>query len=247
MSEPFANPDCISMIGFALESGYRVLLATTLYGLSVDHAHELRRYALIYPTKFIEVRLHLPDASGNMKGWKNSAEWLEVYKIITEISLPCGINYMTMDGSGRPHESIAELVHVKMPDFKGHSRADSLDTSEIEQKQLEETPRHTKPVMCSWQPNLDYNVVLPNGDVVLCCMDYSLKHIIGNLLRDDYHQILSSSELRNVFNENEKKGFSSCSICKSCTVAEPIISVGSTLIANPIKHKGNYFNTFFLN
>lgn len=34
---------------------------------------------------------------------------------------------------------------------------------------------------CSVAPNYDHNVVLPNGNVYLCCMDYSLTHCIGNL------------------------------------------------------------------
>lgn len=31
------------------------------------------------------------------------------------------------------------------------------------------------------QKQFDHNVVLPNGDVVLCCQDYGLKHKLGNL------------------------------------------------------------------
>jgi hypothetical protein len=34
---------------------------------------------------------------------------------------------------------------------------------------------------CSIAPNYDHNVVLPNGNVYLCCMDYSLTHCVGNL------------------------------------------------------------------
>jgi len=31
------------------------------------------------------------------------------------------------------------------------------------------------------QDRIFRNVLLPNGDVVLCCMDYGLDHILGNL------------------------------------------------------------------
>ncbi|MGE4384466.1 MAG: hypothetical protein AB7E39_01185 [Endomicrobiaceae bacterium] len=40
------------------------------------------------------------------------------------------------------------------------------------------------------------NVVLPNGDLVLCCNDFALKHKLGNLFEDKY----SSNKL-----ENERK------------------------------------------
>ncbi|MER9007171.1 SPASM domain-containing protein [Mesorhizobium sp. M0862] len=30
------------------------------------------------------------------------------------------------------------------------------------------------------------NVLLPNGDVTLCCTDFERRHVLGNLLRDEY-------------------------------------------------------------
>ena len=35
-----------------------------------------------------------------------------------------------------------------------------------------------------------HNITLPNGDVSLCCMDYGLEHIIGNLLEQDYEDVI---------------------------------------------------------
>lgn len=37
--------------------------------------------------------------------------------------------------------------------------------------------------------NYDNNVMMPNGDVYICCMDYSLKHKIGNLLETPFHNL----------------------------------------------------------
>jgi radical SAM protein with 4Fe4S-binding SPASM domain len=43
---------------------------------------------------------------------------------------------------------------------------------------------------CVWsEKNFSRNVVLPNGDVYLCCMDYSLKHKIGNLFESKYEDL----------------------------------------------------------
>lgn len=47
-------------------------------------------------------------------------------------------------------------------------------------------------------------------------MDYSLKHRIGNLFRQNYHDLFLSPELAHVRAENAKPAFSRCSICKSC-------------------------------
>ena len=45
-----------------------------------------------------------------------------------------------------------------------------------------------RPVGCL--EKLYHNVVLPNGDVSLCCMDYGLEHIIGNLLDQEYEDVI---------------------------------------------------------
>jgi hypothetical protein len=47
-----------------------------------------------------------------------------------------------------------------------------------------------KPLTCGCDEKLYHNVVLPNGDVSLCCMDYGLKQIIGNLYTQEYDDIV---------------------------------------------------------
>jgi len=36
--------------------------------------------------------------------------------------------------------------------------------------------------------------LLPNGDISLCCMDYSLDHILGNLFTQEYDEIMPDLE-----------------------------------------------------
>ena len=72
---------------------------------------------------------------------------------------------------------------------------------------------------CGFTPFYDHNVLLPNGDVVLCCMDYSLKHKIGNLLEQDYYEMFPSGGLAKLIGENMIPRHSSESLCKSCTRA----------------------------
>lgn len=43
---------------------------------------------------------------------------------------------------------------------------------------------------CKKSSSYEQNVVLPNGDVVLCCMDYGLKHKIGNLLETNFNDLV---------------------------------------------------------
>jgi hypothetical protein len=43
--------------------------------------------------------------------------------------------------------------------------------------------------VCSNSPSYKQNVVLPNGDVYLCCMDYGLNHKVGNLLNTNFNDL----------------------------------------------------------
>lgn len=54
---------------------------------------------------------------------------------------------------------------------------------------------------CKKSAEYEQNVVLPNGDVVLCCMDYGLKHKLGNLLEQNF---------------NDLKREANYDLCKSC-------------------------------
>jgi radical SAM protein with 4Fe4S-binding SPASM domain len=79
-----------------------------------------------------------------------------------------------------------------------------------------QTPRHDFALTCKSTPFFDRNVLLPNGDVVLCCMDYDLKHIIGNLLEQTYEEMMQGEKLAEIIKWNEEPNFNKCSICKSC-------------------------------
>ena len=47
---------------------------------------------------------------------------------------------------------------------------------------------------------LNENVLLPNADVILCCMDFKLKHVLGNLLDSDYTSLFQGEGFSKVKN-----------------------------------------------
>jgi len=174
-----------------------------------------------YNNQIVTICLHLPDANKNMKGWKYSKDYEESFNILSGANVDCGILKMTMDGSGEIHPDIKHLTNINH-DFKGHTRADSLDVAQVKDQPIVQTPHHKGKITCASTPFYDKNVLLPNGDVVLCCMDYSLKHIIGNLIKQNYAEIFNSKEFLMIVETNENSGFSKCSICKSCDNITPI-------------------------
>jgi radical SAM protein with 4Fe4S-binding SPASM domain len=79
---------------------------------------------------------------------------------------------------------------------------------------LYEQERLIGPCHCqSSGKDFDHNVVLPNGDVYSCCMDYSLKHKIGNLLETKYND-LDRTTLKKLSNKNKSDLL--CRTCELC-------------------------------
>ena len=65
---------------------------------------------------------------------------------------------------------------------------------------------------------MNNNILLPDGTVVLCCMDYGLKHILGNILTDTFEEIMDGEEMRKVkegMNGNETLDI----LCRNCSYA----------------------------
>jgi len=213
MSEPWANPECTTMLEMALQMGFRVAIYTTIYGM--EDPERVKKALESHSDQVEIVMLHLPDANGNMKGWKNSEQWLHSFKIMSQLKVPCGVGAMTMDGSGLVAPELQKLVG-NLGGWQGHTRADSLNVEQVAGQSISVTPRNEFALTCASTPFYDRNVLLPNGDLVLCCMDYDLKHIIGNLLDQTYEEIFQSKPLLDLIALNESPNFDKCSICKSC-------------------------------
>jgi hypothetical protein len=221
MAEPWANPDATSMLAHALECGFNICVYTTLYGITEGEADRIIDLLEGHVRQVELLNVHLPDQNGNMRGFRPSDEYSAVlwkFMKLGERRTLRGFGIMTMDQRGMIHPQLQSTLR-RLPPWIGHTRAGSLDTSEIGNQPVETTPQHATPVSCSFTPFYDHNVLLPNGDVVLCCMDYSLKHKIGNLIESDYFSIFGSREMAELHARNTRPGYDDQSICKSCTRA----------------------------
>jgi len=207
MAEPWANPYASDMLNYALLKGRSVAIYTTLYGMKEPDA--VARMIRTHAAQIDVLCLHLPDTKGNMRGWKPSNEWFAAYDVInTTRKFLRRFEVMTMDAAGQVHEALGDM---RLPPWVGHSRAGNIDLP---------TPAHDGAVMCSFTPFYDQNVVLPNGDVVLCCMDYSTKHRIGNLIEQSYYDLFAGAELGRLRADNMRAG--SGTLCKTCDRAQPV-------------------------
>jgi hypothetical protein len=211
MAEPWANPECTSMLEEVLYMGFDVAIYTTLYGMK--DPVRVKKVLESHKNQVKVFMLHLPDANGNMKGWKMTQEWMNALEIMMTLELPMGA--MTMDKTGFV---APELQHIigRLPGWVGHTRADSLNVEQVTGQVISMTPHNVFSLTCASTPFYDRNVLLPDGSVVLCCMDYNLTHVLGNLLTQSYEEIMQGKPLQDLIALNEAPEFSKCSICKSC-------------------------------
>ncbi|TGR16402.1 radical SAM protein, partial [Mesorhizobium sp. M8A.F.Ca.ET.202.01.1.1] len=63
------------------------------------------------------------------------------------------------------------------------------------------------------------NVLLPNGDVTLCSMDFERRHVLGNLLYEGYSALFEKPVFREIVDRmNGADGFL---LCRMCEFADP--------------------------
>ena len=197
MCEPFVNPRCADMILYAAEKGLPLALYTTLQGATLEDYERLK------DVHYDVVTIHLPDKDGRST-FKITDEYLEVLK-----RWECN-NYSC---HGEVDERVLPYLKRRNWITFVHDRAGNVPD------------RHHRTIdpelrlRCITSGSaMNHNVLLPNGDVLMCCMDYGMTGLFGNLFEQSYEEVLSSPaacEMRGKLNGGE-------SICRHCSNARPI-------------------------
>ena len=214
-TEPFLNKDCVEMILYAHEKGHKIAIFTTGIGMSIQDFDRIKHIPfssgpenpiLSYkgePMYNGGFTLHIPDNELYAKHpiTNNYIKLLE--HINNEFNNVQGIRVVCM---GTVHDKIKHIFPGAQ-NIDLWARANNL-TKEIELKselkQLvdknlwKSAYRGEGPTTCGLDEKLYHNVLLPNGDLSLCCMDYNLEHILGNLYEQEYEDIIP--ELNTPFN-----------------------------------------------
>jgi radical SAM protein with 4Fe4S-binding SPASM domain len=223
-AEPWVNPACTDMLEYALTQGFHVSIFTTLYNWKEDDVHRVGQLLLDHAEQVDIVKIHFPDAAGNMRGWRPSEEWNYAFAGIQTIVQAAGIHYeaMTMSDHG-VHPAIRNLPGVGVSHGWGivaHDRAGTLDHEQVKEQPMALQPKHKRPVVCGKNPRFNQGVLLPNGEVLLCCMDYEKKHVVGNLLTQTYDEVWRSDAVKRIYQLNALDTWTDQTLCKSCTDAK---------------------------
>ena len=204
-TEPWLNPKCTDMVLYAHEKGHPISIFTTGIGMTLDDLEKIKHIPFAGAPNG-NFTLHLPDAERKAKH-PITDKYIKLIERFGELKNEIhNFQVMTM---GTVHESVSHIFPTAhSPEM--WSRAGNLSREMILKPELlnrsnefKSVYHGDKPKTCGCVEKLYHNVILPNGDVSLCCMDYGLKNIIGNIFTQSYEEIVPK--------------YNSCfDICKFC-------------------------------
>lgn len=185
MSEPFQNKKCADMIKYAFEKGYKISLNTTLVGMGLEDFEKIK------DVEFDSFILHIPDQEGNSK-FEITEDYLKLLKMVEET-----FSSVYYSCHGTVHKEVLDYIDsAKYAGIRISDRAGNLDVSEyvpnykMKNKRGKLVCYHGSDAKVSgWIP-----VMLPDGTLILCCQDYGMKHVLGNLVRQTWDEISSGNE-----------------------------------------------------
>lgn len=194
MCEPFCNEHCADMILYAYEKGHPLALYSTLQGAT------MKDYERLKDVRYEVVTIHIPD-NEERSHFNITDEYLEVLAAWETNNYSC---HGTVHNAVKPYlkqRNLITYMHDRAGNVEGRPHR-FLDT--------------TRPMWCLTSGRaMDHNVLLPDGTVLMCCMDYGMTGVFGNLFKQSYEEVLNSEaacRMRETLNWGE-------SICRHCTNA----------------------------
>ena len=223
-TEPFENPNAIDMIEHATSKGHKVMINTTLVGMTKEVWGRLDR---LDKSKLKDIHLHLPSASYDenigvkkpvshieLDGFKvkelsNEYAQMLVFAIRNPVRGQSGGWAVHLHCHGDLHPQLSKVdENLKKADLPIsrrdiNSRAMNL-LLEKKQKVPDDINIRGK---CS---RVSQNILLPDGRLALCCQDYGLDQIMGNLLTQTWGEYIESD----LYNQVLQEGADLCDYCE---------------------------------
>lgn len=204
--EPWLNKECTDMLLYAHQKGHKISVFTTGIGMVPEDVLRIKDvpFAGMPNGGFA---LHLPDDEELAKH-PITPKYLKVLETFAEHYKDIDHFYVMAMGK-EVHRDVRHIFNDAELPVMWHRAGNLLGEALLKPELMNYMDRFgtvfhgDEARTCNCIERLYHNVLLPNGDVSLCCMDYNLEAIIGNLYRQDYNELLP-------------KPLSCFDICKRC-------------------------------
>ncbi|WP_354258673.1 SPASM domain-containing protein [Bradyrhizobium sp. F1.13.3] len=207
-SQPWLNPACTEMVEHAYACCHGIRIFTTLAGMNGQDLRRLR--ALQFRVFLVQV----VDDGTYMDSGLVRRNYVDLMRQLVDGD----ISSLLFVVKGEVHP---ELVGIIPDEALVRLRPQRRRGGSGELEMVEARQPIVGTLTCPDERQYR-NVLLPNGDVTFCCMDFERRHVLGNLLRDRYEDLFEGATFRNIADRmNGTDGFL---LCRSCEFAEPITS-----------------------
>lgn len=201
-SEPYLNRHCSDFIRRIVEAGRTLRLFTTAM-FSTDDDIDLLCSLPTYRVRFAVI--HVPDALGRMR--LMGCSWDDYRRRLRRLGA-CSFPIGFACHAGRNYAlEIADICGRRPCDQDLNTRGGNIRADWIRET------NHDEPLVCMGRSGL----MLPDGRVLPCCMDWGLEHVMGNLLVDGW-DFIQNSPGRQRIRENLAKP---AGLCQRCVEAVP--------------------------
>lgn len=202
-SEPWLNPRATDMVVYAYNKGFPINVFTTLTGMNQGDVLRLSKMV------FNQFLIHLPDKSDHF--FDDKEQYLGLLDFVCK-HISC-LGFVYFYNVDKDIMSVVEKHGYTPMSINVMSRSGSLY----------KLPFKVGYGFCSSVYKY-FDMVLPNGDVALCCNDYGLHHILGNLVVGSYRDLHNGGEWRRVKHLMRSSGGGDL-ICRSCELFVPYLSL----------------------
>jgi len=206
--EPFFNPCCSDMILFANRFKHRITVNTTLVNVSKEDLDKIKG------VPFYNFCVHL---QGVDEHWFSVEEYLERLRVLHSFNIHnlCFVYGYNVD----------DRVRVLLKSFGYEVYPLNLVTragSVVVDSKMLKNPFQRRNI-CK-ERRLRKSIMLPDGTIVLCCMDWGISHNLGNILSfNSFDDIYRTSVFKQI-KKSYKKFNCDNVICKDCEFLIPVFS-----------------------
>ena len=215
-AEAFLNEKCVDLMLYAAKN-HCIYLYKTLVGKGID----LESFETIKKIPIEKCVIHIPDE----EGFAHIPITEEYVKLLNRIVKSKKKNRQGEVSSFIDHFSCqGHPHHIVVPIIKDYFVLSYLEdrAGNLENEGCTATEYLTGSLMCrKCGTLLNKNMLLPNGDVVLCCNDWGMQHILGNLLYQTYGEIRAGQALKDVKYKMLMEDDGEV-ICRKCINAFPL-------------------------
>jgi len=223
-SEPWLNKKCSDMVLYAYEKGRNISIFTTGIGMDIEDFDKIKHIPFVFGPKNPVIGnlgkpvnnggfvLHLPDNELYAKH-PITEKYIKLLEHIKQHENE--ISNFRLTSMGTVHDKIKYIFPTALP-IETWGRANNLineqklrsEITNIIKDKYKTCYQEENSISCACDERLYHNVLLPNGDVVLCCMDYNLENILGNLFTQEFDDILPAPETK----------YNLCKFCENSTI-----------------------------